>query len=105
MGRKKFEKLWVSLLQDSRDLSDRQIEDLLRARKKLGNILFRLYGSFPQKIEEVKNYRIRKKELDQLPTEELEEMSRRMQESRDEIMNSAPDGEICDSFFETPPPP
>jgi len=103
MGRKKLEKLWLSLLQDPQNLSNKQIEDLFRARKKLGNILFQLCGNFPQKMEEVKNYRIRKKELSQLPTKGLWEMNKRIQESRNRIMNSTPKEKIPDSFFETPP--
>lgn len=101
----RIQKLWLLLLEDFRNLTDEQVDELLVEKKALGERLSWLWNHFPYSLEDVRSYRARKKELDKLSTEQLREIQRRIGESRAAVLRSYGDNDddLSDSFFEAPP--
>jgi len=98
----KLKDLWMLLFEAPLTLTDEQISSLLEAKDELKKSIRRL-ERFPDNIERVQNYRSRKKELSQLPTEKLTEMQQETSRGRAAYLSSRDEEEIGDSFFEPAP--
>jgi hypothetical protein len=101
-GKEVLEMLWGLLFQPATDLPSEKIEQILQNREPLQKLLDRKRHYFPNGYETVLRYRRRKPELEKLPTKLLERMRKSVIDHRIAIMNSVPDEELSDSFFEPP---
>ncbi len=65
--------------------------------------MYRLYHSFPLRVERIRRYRARKKEISVLSTEKLLEMQKSINASRSVAIAEDDYDEQPDSLYEPPP--
>ncbi|OHA08282.1 MAG: hypothetical protein A3B37_02885 [Candidatus Sungbacteria bacterium RIFCSPLOWO2_01_FULL_59_16] len=88
------------LLQDRMQLTDAEVAELLAHTEELGQRIYWLHRSYPYCIQDVQQYRVRKKDLSELPTKELQRRMKALNDRRAAIPREDVDDEIDDSFFE-----
>ncbi len=104
LNQQEKERFVLLLLKGHNLWSDEDITVLLAHSEEIKEIVYILWRSFPEFIEQVRRYRARKKELSKLPTEELLVKQRAISDHRAAAMANDPDDtELPDSFFEAPP--
>ncbi len=93
---------WNLLVTENKhSLTDEQIEELLAAKKELLRLTELAKNRLYEDLEELQRYRARKKELQQLPTEELQNRYKEINSARSALAADTYD-ELGDSFFESP---
>ena len=88
---------------ETRELTDEELDQVIASSKDIW-----IYLSYRQNFvytgaERVKRYRLRRAELNKLPTQKLEQMGDEINQERSAILAADFDDDLPDSFFEAPP--